>query len=62
MTALILWIMRFIIAYWVIRIILLMLRGKAGKRPSAPKTKKESVQRFDSEGKNVSDAEFKDMR
>jgi hypothetical protein len=62
MTALILWIMRFIIAYWVIRIILLMLRGKAGKRPFSPKTKKESVQRFDSKGKNISDAEFKDMR
>jgi hypothetical protein len=61
MTALILWIMRFIIAYWVIRIILLMLRGGVKKRPRTPEEKKESVRRFDSSGKNISDADFKDM-
>jgi hypothetical protein len=56
MTVAILWLIRFIIAYWIIRIILLTIRGKSAKK------KPEPVRRFDSEGKNISDAEFKDMR
>jgi hypothetical protein len=62
MTAVILWVLRFIIAYWIIRIILLMIKGKAVKRPGASGKKNESIKRFDAKGKNISDAEFKDMR
>jgi hypothetical protein len=62
MTAVILWLIRFIIAYWIIRIILLMIKGKAAKSSGASKKKNESVQRFDTKGKNISDADFKEMR
>ena len=62
MTAVILWILRFIIAYWVIRIILLLVRGASAKRKGAPGAESESVRRFDAKGKNISDAEFKDLR
>jgi hypothetical protein len=61
MTAVILWFARFLIAYWIIRIILLMIRGEASKKRSAQRKTTESVRRFDTKGKNISDAEFKEM-
>ncbi len=62
MTAIIFWIARFLIAYWIIRIILLMVRGPSAKRRKAPGAGKEPVRRFDATGKNISEAEFKDIR
>jgi|WetSurMetagenome_2_1015567.scaffolds.fasta_scaffold222102_2 hypothetical protein len=61
MIAAILWVVRFIIAYWVIRIILLMVRGASIKRPRDPGARNGPVQRFDTKGKNISEAEFKDV-
>jgi hypothetical protein len=62
MTVLIFWVARFLIAYWLIRIILLLVRGPSAKRRKAPEARNETVQRFDATGKNISEAEFKDIR
>ena len=62
MTAIILWLIRFLIAYWIIRIILLTIKGKPEKGTSTQKKTTESSRRFDTKGKNISDAEYKNMQ
>jgi hypothetical protein len=62
MTVLILWFVRFLIAYWLLRIILLTMKGIAVKRTSTSRRTTEPIRRFDSKGKNISDAEFREMQ
>ena len=61
MTAALLWIIRFFVLYCIIKIVLSVIRsrppGPAGPRPA--KRKKEG--RFDAKGKNVSEADFKEL-
>jgi hypothetical protein len=61
MTAAILWIMRILCAYFIIKIVFAVMRGAAPKDQKKDFKKKPSVRRFNGKGKDISDAEYNEI-
>jgi hypothetical protein len=62
MTVAIVWILRIIFFYFLIRFVFALFKSPAKSGPKADGKKSSAASRFDDKGKNISDADFKDIR
>jgi hypothetical protein len=61
MTVAILWLLRILFVYFIIRFVFSLFRSRTPKDHKKDFKKKDSVRRFDEKGKNISDGDFKDI-